>query len=87
MGTLKGQLNLYIPELKSIQHINYRCTYILNDVGEPWDDPTLSSVKRGSDDIETDVKIEPDKLRKGSCSGDVLCSSQIISGFFSFQKS
>lgn len=67
LEAIKSKLNLCIPKLQStqFQHIKYRCTYILNNIDEPWGDPTLSSIIRGSDDIDTDVKIEPEQLQKG----------------------
>lgn len=68
LETIKSKLNLCIPKLQSqqYQHIKYRCTYILNNIDQPWGDPTLRSIIYGSESIDADVKIEPEQLQKGT---------------------
>lgn len=74
LETIKTKLSLCIPKLQKsqLQHIKYRCTYILNNIDAPWADPTLSSIIHGSDDIDTDVKIEPEQLQRGMCRSRVV---------------
>lgn len=69
LEAIKIILNSCIPKLQSkqFQHIKYRCTYILNNIDEPWGDPTLSGILNSTDgnDGSIDVKIEPEQMQRG----------------------
>lgn len=74
METIKSNLNLCIPKLLSphLQHIKYRCTYILHNIDKPWDHSTLSSIINGNDDIQ------PERLQEGVL---VHCATIILIEF------
>lgn len=59
---------LIIPKLATnqFQHIKYRCSYILNNIDDPWGHETLRSIiNTDIDATETGVKYS-EQMQKGN---------------------
>lgn len=87
LSYIKNKIMTIIPilETNQNQHIKYRCSYIVNNIDDPWGHETLRSIMNTEIDMkETDVKCI-EQIQKGKFEIDntsIKCLGSYCGAFF-----